>query len=338
MTAPFATGKAVTFRAGLLPARAFAVRAMAVAAVTLAAFIVVQLDGGSPNVLNHLAYAAIALGSYLYGWRGGVVIAAVNGVLLGPVPILIGLPSTDTIDTMVVRSAAYLAVGFLIGSLFERTARTARVAVETARRLDRRHRDSIVAFARAAEAKDEETGEHIVRVQVVAERLALGTGMDRPAAEDLGWAAMLHDIGKLHVPDQILTKPGPLSPQEWQIMRRHPAWGAEILPTGHSFEAARRIALWHHENFDGTGYPDGLDREAIPLDARIVRVADAFDAMTSNRPYARRRSIEEALEELDRYAGTHFDPEIVRLVIHLMRSDTTITGELARLRSIRANG
>lgn len=125
---------------------------------------------------------------------------------------------------------------------------------------------------------------------------------------------MLHDVGKLHIPDRILLKPGPLSDEEWAVMRQHPIYGEVILGDGPGFSTARRVARWHHENFDGSGYPDGLRAERIPLDARIVRIADAFDAMTHDRPYKQAESIEWALAELRRCAGTDFDPELVRLL------------------------
>ncbi len=132
---------------------------------------------------------------------------------------------------------------------------------------------------------------------------------------------MLHDIGKLHVPDSILLKPGKLTPEEWEVMRRHSVFGERILAGGVGFEMARRIARWHHEDFDGRGYPDGLRGEAIPLEARIVRVADAYDAMTHVRPYKRAESPDWAFEELERYAGAQFDPELVRLFIALLERD-----------------
>jgi putative two-component system response regulator len=131
---------------------------------------------------------------------------------------------------------------------------------------------------------------------------------------------MLHDIGKLHVPDRIILKPGPLTPDEWEIVRSHTVHGDEILGDCEGFETARRVARWHHENVDGSGYPDRLRGTEIPLEARIVRIADAFDAMTNDRPYSRARSAEDALDELDRYRGLQFDPELVRLMEQLIRS------------------
>jgi HD-GYP domain-containing protein (c-di-GMP phosphodiesterase class II) len=278
-----------------------------------------------------VAYASIAVGAYLFGWRGGLPAGLLTAFLLGPAAYLLGLPNRDTTEAGIVRAAAYIGVGTLLGVLFDRLRDAIGHWKETARRIDERQRQAMVAFARGAEAKDHDTGEHIVRVQLVSQSLALATGIDEAEAERIGWAAMLHDVGKLHVPDAILTKPGPLTTDEWEVMQKHAIWGAEILSVGHSFETARRIARWHHENFDGTGYPDGLDRDQIPLDARIVRISDAFDAMTSNRCYARSRSVEEALEELHRCAGSQFDPELVRLMIDLVRSDRHLVTRLTEV-------
>ncbi|MDT5286408.1 MAG: cyclic di-GMP phosphodiesterase, partial [Mycobacterium sp.] len=182
-------------------------------------------------------------------------------------------------------------------------------------------------------AKDTDTGDHVVRVQLVAEELARAIGLDAEQAADIGWSAMLHDVGKLHVPDRILLKPGPLMTDEWEIMRRHPVWGAEILAQGEGFEVARRIARWHHENIDGSGYPDGLRGENIPLEARIVRIADSFDAMTHARPYKPARSMEWALEELLRCAGTQFDSELAILFIDQLRNDVGLRARLAAHRA-----
>ena len=151
----------------------------------------------------------------------------------------------------------------------------------------------MVALARGAEAKDTDTGDHVVRIQEIATELALATGLASETAADIGWSAMLHDIGKIHVPDRILLKPGPLDHAEWEIMRLHPVWGDEILAQGAGFEVARRIARSHHENFDGSGYPDGLVGDAIPLEARIVRLADTFDAFTHGRPSQAARHIQD---------------------------------------------
>jgi putative two-component system response regulator len=238
-------------------------------------------------------------------------------LLVGPLGAALGMPS-DGPQAWLVRGLAFAGLGALIGLLFDRMRTEHAHAVDEAQRVVDQQREAIVAFARGAEAKDEVTGQHIVRVSADSTVLALAAGLDAAHAEQIGWSSMLHDIGKLHIPDQILLKPGPLDADEWALMRMHPVWGEAILGDGRTFEVARRIARWHHEDFDGSGYPDGLRGERIPLEARIVRVTDAFDAMTNDRPYASARSIEEALDELVRYAGRQFDPELAQLYIDIV--------------------
>lgn len=288
----------------------------------LLALMLVRLTGGSPNPLNHLGYLPIVLAAYLFGWRGGLATAAFVAFLLGPLPTLASLAGgLEQADAWAIRAATFAIVGGLTGYLFDH-ARLAMLGWRSAAvEIAQRQRDGMVALARGAEAKDTDTGDHVVRVQLLAEELARATGLDAERAADIGWSAMLHDVGKLHVPDRILLKPGPLSADEWEIMRRHPVWGVEILAQGEGFDVARRIARWHHENIDGSGYPDGLRGERIPLEARIVRIADAFDAMTHPRPYQAARSPEWALEELARYAGSQFDPELAALFIDRVRND-----------------
>jgi len=304
----------------------------------LLALLLVRVTGGSPNPLNHLGYPPIVLAAFLFGWRGGVVTAAYVAFLLGPLPTLAGLAGgLEHPEAWAIRAATFALVGGLTGYLFDH-ARAAMLGWKSAAvEIAQRQRDGMVALARGAEAKDSDTGDHVVRVQLLAEELARATGVDAERAADIGWSAMLHDVGKLHVPDRILLKPGPLTPDEWAIMRRHPIWGAEILAEGAGFEVARRIARWHHENIDGSGYPDGLRGERIPLEARIVRIADSFDAMTHARPYQSARSIEWALEELARCAGTQFDPELARLFIDKVREDAGLRDRLLAHRAARGS-
>jgi putative two-component system response regulator len=168
-------------------------------------------------------------------------------------------------------------------------------------------------LGRAAEYRDNETGLHIIRMSLACSLLGRAAGLDKDECDLLLNASPMHDIGKIGIPDRILLKPGPLEPEEWRIMQRHPGIGAELLSGGTSdlMQMAETIAHCHHEKFDGTGYPRGLDGERIPLAARIVAVCDVFDALLSKRPYKRPWTVEESLAELDRRAGTHFDPKLV---------------------------
>jgi putative two-component system response regulator len=173
-------------------------------------------------------------------------------------------------------------------------------------------REAVLILARAAEAKDEATGDHVARVGDMSADLGLGAGLSLAESEDLRFAGMLHDVGKLHVPDAILSKPGPLTADEWRVVQMHTVWGERILGSTEGFEMARRIARSHHENFDGSGYPDKLRATDIPLVARIVRLTDAFDALHNARPYKEPWPIERCLEEFERRSGELFDPDLVR--------------------------
>lgn len=300
----------------------------AVATLELLTYTVVRLSGGLPTAFGHATYAAIVLAAYLFGWRGAALAGLAGGFLLGPFADWSGIRN-DGEQAWLTRGIAYTGIGLLTGLLFERSRASIKAWRDTAVRVASREREGMVALARGAEAKDTDTGDHIKRVQLTSEQLAMAAGLSVDEAARIGWAGMLHDVGKLHVPDRILLKPGPLSPDEWEIMRQHPVWGEQILADGEGFALARRIARWHHENFDGTGYPDGLAGIQIPFEARIVRVTDAFDAITHNRPYQRARTIEEALEELDRWAGRQFDPELVRIMLSLVRAESATSKGLA---------
>jgi putative two-component system response regulator len=172
----------------------------------------------------------------------------------------------------------------------------------------------------AAEYKDNETGLHVIRMSHFARVLGVAAGMNEFEADDLLHAAPMHDVGKIGIPDRILQKAGPLDPDEWRTMQSHPAIGAEIIGE-HApgmLALARNIALTHHEKWDGSGYPQGLAGEQIPLEGRIVAIADVFDALTSKRPYKAAWSEDEALDYLRKQKGQHFDPALVDLFIGQM--------------------
>jgi putative nucleotidyltransferase with HDIG domain len=166
------------------------------------------------------------------------------------------------------------------------------------------------ALATALDSRDNETAGHAQRVTRLAVRLGRELGLDAAALLELERGAMLHDIGKIGVPDAILRKPAPLTDDEWALMRRHAAAGAEMLADIPFLSDAVPLVRHHHERWDGRGYPDGLAGEAIPLGARIFAVVDAFDAMTSHRPYRRPMSLAQARAEVARCAGGQFDPAI----------------------------
>lgn len=176
-----------------------------------------------------------------------------------------------------------------------------------------RERETVVRLSKAAEYRDPETGAHILRMAHYSELIAKGLGLSLAEQELLLEAAPMHDIGKVGIADHILLKPGRLTADEFEIMKQHSTFGYEILRGSASrvLQAGAEIARAHHEKFDGSGYPNGLVGEAIPIFSRIVAVADVFDALTSERPYKKAWSLERAAEHIKASAGIHFDPECV---------------------------
>lgn len=170
---------------------------------------------------------------------------------------------------------------------------------------------AVEALAVLVDSRDAGTNEHSSRVAELAEALALALGCCRDRARDIYLAGKLHDIGKLAIPDSILRKRGKLTESEWETMRRHPSIGANVVSHVGSLARLAPIIRSHHERFDGAGYPQGLRGNEIPLEARIVAVVDAYDAMISDRPYRLRMSVEGARQKLRENAGTQFDPEVV---------------------------
>lgn len=175
-------------------------------------------------------------------------------------------------------------------------------------------------LGRAAEYKDNETGLHVIRMSHYARLLALAVGYSEEDADELLHAAAMHDIGKIGVPDAVLLKKGPLDAEQWEVMRRHPQMGGDIIGEHGStlLQMARRVALTHHEKWDGSGYPQGLKGEEIALEGRIVAIADVFDALTNERPYKPAWSVAQAVELLQAQAGLHFDPGLVPVFISLL--------------------
>ncbi|MBI5451393.1 MAG: response regulator [Gammaproteobacteria bacterium] len=168
-------------------------------------------------------------------------------------------------------------------------------------------------LGRAAEYRDNETGLHILRMSNYSALLAKAAGFDERMCELVLQASPMHDIGKIGIPDAILLKPGKLTLEEWTVMKTHPVIGAEIL-SGHNDDlmvCAREIALNHHEKWDGSGYPAKIAAEQIPLTARIVAVADVFDALTTSRPYKHAWTVDEAVRQINDTSGSHFDPMLV---------------------------
>ncbi len=183
--------------------------------------------------------------------------------------------------------------------------------------------ETVLALSRTLDARDSHSGSHSKRMAGLSERMATKYHMTTRETRELSWAALLHDIGKIGVEDQILHKPGPLTDREWEIMRTHPEVGAQMIGGLSGMESIAAMILGHHERMDGSGYPRGLTGEQIPLGARIIAVVDSYSAMTEGRPYRKAKTHDEAIIELKNLSGKKYDNEVVRAFISLFEEKQT---------------
>ncbi|HWH35429.1 MAG TPA: HD domain-containing phosphohydrolase [Acidimicrobiales bacterium] len=204
-----------------------------------------------------------------------------------------------------------------IGGLYRAQKERAEELEEALATLRRAYVETIRSFAFVVEAKDAYTGAHLERCRAygVALMEALGVAAEHPDAE---YGFLLHDAGKIGIPERILSKPGPLTAGEWRIMRTHPVIGYQMLENIPHMTTAAEIVRCHHEMFDGSGYPERLAGDEIPLAARAFSIVDAFDAMTTDRPYRQALGADHAAGELARMAGTQFDPDVVDVFLPLI--------------------
>lgn len=202
-------------------------------------------------------------------------------------------------------------------SLYDQSRHFEQLVKQRTHELNDTRVEIIRRLGKAAEFKDNETGMHVIRMSWFSRFLAEAKGENEDWCELLYNAAPMHDIGKIGIPDRVLLKPGKLDADEWEIMQKHAEYGAAIIGEHPSplLQLAKEVAICHHEKWNGKGYPKGLKGKNIPLSARIVAIADVFDALTSERPYKKAWSEEKAINLLQEEAGQHFDPELVPLFI-----------------------
>ncbi len=201
--------------------------------------------------------------------------------------------------------------------------------------LEKAYADTVVRLTLASRYKDEETGTHIQRLSHYSKALGLYVGLSEDEAQLIFDAAPMHDVGKVSIPDMIMQKRGPLDEQEWEIVKRHPVFGANLLAGSPSqlLETAREIALTHHERWDGTGYPQGLTGNDIPLGGRLVMLVDTYDALRSRRPYkpafTHTKVCDIMLHGDDRTRPTHFDPQLLEAFREIHEQFDVIFSEIA---------
>lgn len=260
--------------------------------------------GGPPTPVTHLYYVAVVITAVLWGPLRGVAVGAACGALAEPGARALLGNLGDLDQGWYVRAAVMMLVGWVCGSLTQSLLRR----VED---LEALNRETIYAFVRAIDARDPYTARHSEKVAAYAVQLARALGLPAADCERIHLAGLLHDVGKVGLERSVLHKPGTLSDAEWEQVRAHPALSAHIIGGVTRFASFLPGVREHHERIDGKGYPDGLAGEQISVDARILAIADSYDAMTSDRSYRAALSHAEAVARLVEGAGTQFDPAFV---------------------------
>ncbi len=207
---------------------------------------------------------------------------------------------------------------FISYEIYRRKTSKAEAELEIAKQQIAMGNESVLAMAKALFLKDRNTGEHCHRVAYYSAKLAKAYGFSDEETKNIKKAALLHDIGKIAIPDAILNKPDKLTPEEYEIMKTHTTAGADLLKGFTMVEHVSEGALYHHERYDGKGYPKGISGKNIPLYGRIIAVADTFDAMTANRVYRGALDMDQVIEEIKKGRGTQFDPELDDIFLDLI--------------------
>lgn len=255
-------------------------------------------------VLRKLYFLPPVIAAAWFGLRGAILTTAVVSILFSLHAVLDWPGNYMEQANQLGELAGFWVVGLVPGWLFDR---------QRSLLLDLAHanEETLLGLVAALDLREHNTRLHSQRVREYTELIADRLGVDEKMRREIGFGALLHDVGKIAVPDQILLKPGKLTDQEWDEMRKHPEAGYRIVKRIGFLKDAAEIVYTHHEQFDGSGYPRGIKNESIPLGARMFMVADVYDALTSERPYRSPMTYQEAAAEIRTLSGSHFDPVIV---------------------------
>ncbi|CAN5890762.1 hypothetical protein BH24DEI2_BH24DEI2_22520 [soil metagenome] len=285
---------------------------LGLAAVASLLFVVVEvaavLVGGAPTLVTQFVYLPILLAAAFFGLRGGFVV----GLLAALLPLMSGPSGEFAVGWF--GGCLYLLFGITVGALFEVAQLRVRKVEKRADRLSEMYTKMLSSLARTLEVRDRHTQGHCERVAKNALVLGRALGLSETRLEQLYWSALLHDLGKIAVPEYILLKDGALTDAEYAEVKRHAEYGADLLDSvALEFAPIAEVVRSHHERFDGTGYPQRLSGEAIPLLSRVISIVDVFEALTSRRPYRQPLPPEKALSYVRAGAAEQFDPKLVAL-------------------------
>lgn len=295
--------------------------------------VLVYTTGGTRYVYLQLMYVPVVLGGLLFGPPGGLMAGVIGGLLVGPLmPLEVISNQLQPTLAWVIRLLIFVMNGMVAGLLSRLLLERIRTAEDYSQRIATAYQANLLTLAALVDERDTRTADHSERVAFNAQVMGRTLGMNERELFELYWASMLHDLGKIGIPEHILNKPGPLDPTERLEMQRHVEIGCRILLS--AFDTFTPIACLiraHHERWDGLGYPEALREEQIPLGGRVLAVLDVFEALTSDRPYRAALPISEALEEIRRGAGTHFDPRVTKLFETLLSRGEIALGEVPKV-------
>lgn len=292
-------------------------------AIALAAgWALVYGTNGTSNVYLHVMYVPVIVASLSLGILAGALTALAAGMLVGPLmPLNVELGLAQPLENTLYRAGFFLLVAVVSGGMAEVARRRFALLRDARNELSEINSRNLRLFARLVSDRDEQTGGHCERVASNAVAVGRKLGLGKDELRRFYWAGVLHDLGKLSVPEAILRKPGRLTTEEFEVIKKHPVDGERILlDISESFSDIATGVRSHHEHWDGTGYPDGLKGEAIPLIGRVLAVVDVFEAVTSHRPYRAPMTRDEALALIQAGSGSHFDPQIAAHFLELERA------------------
>jgi putative nucleotidyltransferase with HDIG domain len=290
-----------------------------IAALLLGGGLLVIASGGTRTPAIHAMYLPILLGAIFFKVPGGALTGLLAGLVVGPwMPLDSVSGETQSAINWGLRLGMFMAVGGLAGLLQALLQHRMDEVQNLAGKIATVHAKTLSTFASTVDLRDKPTGGHSTRVAHNARAVAQAMSFDEQTARAVYWVGILHDLGKIAIPERILRKPGPLTEEEAVVMRRHAVIGAQLLESvSADFKLIADGVKAHHERWDGAGYPHGLIGEAIPLEARIVSVVDVFEALTCVRPYRQPSSAAEALQYITACMGSAFDPDVVPVLEEL---------------------
>ncbi|MDF2923363.1 MAG: hypothetical protein K0R57_2277 [Paenibacillaceae bacterium] len=305
-------------------------RTLGIVLLLLSIWAVINFSGMKTTAILHAFYIPICLSAWFWGSKAGAVAGAVSGVLSGPLLLHYStlFHEPQAVSNWLIRTCFFVFWGYLLGYLFTMLRRNQELIMEQNEQLHKQSIEServgteiIEAIAMAIEVRDHYTSGHCQRVANMAVEVGKKLGLSPQELVYLRWAGIVHDVGKIGIPEEILNKPGKLTAEEYEIMKRHPVLGAKILSSSRYSEQIISGVRHHHERMDGKGYPDGIGGEQISLQARILAVCDVWDAITSQRSYRSHFSFEAALDIMRSGRGTQFDPRVLDVFLYLIEKE-----------------